>query len=247
VPVPQDTPAAATQFWWVTAQPPVVVQQPGVAHSQPSSAVGAVGFEQLEYPESHVGEHVPVALQAVADAFAVEHARPQAPQLAVVSVDPQPPELLPEPLPLLDPLLLPELLPLLLPELPDASPPLELPELLLPEDELPLLLLDPLLDVLPELLEPLDELLDAPESLPEPPLELLLLEEGAPPRHTEIVDDVAPGADAWQVCPDGQSCDGSQNAEQSPWMQMSFSPQLGLPCVSSQVSPAFPGPALRQE
>jgi hypothetical protein len=36
------------QFWWVTAHPPVVVQQPGVAHSQPSSAVGAAGLLQLE-------------------------------------------------------------------------------------------------------------------------------------------------------------------------------------------------------
>jgi hypothetical protein len=36
------------QFWCVTAHPPVVVQQPGVAHSQPSSAVGDAGFEQLE-------------------------------------------------------------------------------------------------------------------------------------------------------------------------------------------------------
>jgi hypothetical protein len=34
------------QFMWVTAQP--VLQQPGVAHSHPSSAVGAAGLLQLE-------------------------------------------------------------------------------------------------------------------------------------------------------------------------------------------------------
>jgi hypothetical protein len=46
-PVPQ-TDVPPRQFWWVTAHVFDVAQQPGVAHSHPSSAVGAVGLEQLE-------------------------------------------------------------------------------------------------------------------------------------------------------------------------------------------------------
>lgn len=128
---------------------------------------------------------MPPLPHVVAEAFAVEHARPHAPQFAVVSVDPHPaspplpepdPDPLPLPDPLPDPLPLPEPLPdpLPLPELLDASGPASSPVLPLddvePLDE-PLLLPDdeePLLDVLLPL-----ELLVEPESTP--PLDPLLL------------------------------------------------------------------------
>jgi hypothetical protein len=38
----------------------------------------------------HEGEHVPLLSHVVDEAFAVEHARPHAPQLVVVSVGPHP-------------------------------------------------------------------------------------------------------------------------------------------------------------
>ena len=68
----------------MTAQPPL--QQPGVAHSHPSSAAGGSGAPQLENPLLHVGAHAPPAPHVVAVAFAVEQARPHAPQAAVVVV-----------------------------------------------------------------------------------------------------------------------------------------------------------------
>jgi hypothetical protein len=149
------------------------MQHPGVAHSHPSSGVGAAGLLQLEKPELQVGEHVPPAVQLVAEVLVVAQPRPHAPQLVAVSVDPQPasppdpdPLLLPESSPASspDPELLPEL-PELLPLDPDEppeddvpDPPLEpLDDVLLP-DELPLELVDPL----PELLEPLG---------PDPPMQ----------------------------------------------------------------------------
>jgi hypothetical protein len=220
------------QFSCVTAQP--VEQHPGVAHSHPLSAVGAVGFEQLEYPALHVGEHVPAAVQDVDDAFSVEHARPHAPQLDVVSVEPQPPELLPELL-LELPLLLPlELLPLLDPlelELDESSPPSSVPPEPLPlDDDEP--------DELP------DEELPDDEPLPDDPLDDVPPE---PLSLAETVVVVAFGADGWQVCPSGQPCDPSQNAAHVPPMQMSFCPQVADPCTSAHVSPSSPGPALMHE
>lgn len=203
----------------------------------------------------HVGSHVPPLVHEVVDALVVEHARPHAPQLAVVSVDPHPPELLPELLPLLEPLLLPELLPLLLPEeleLDESSPPSSAEPLLLPlplplddepeelPDEEPLLL--PLLDVDP-LDEPEELLVDASA----PPPELLLLAFPLfelPPMQTEIVVDVEFGADCWQVCPEGQPCDPSQKDAHDPPMQMSFSPHVAVPWSSSHDAPSVPGPAL---
>lgn len=47
--------------------------------SQPSSATGAAGFKQFPQPSSQVDAHVPPAQTGVV-AWAVEHARPQAPQ-----------------------------------------------------------------------------------------------------------------------------------------------------------------------
>jgi hypothetical protein len=252
------------QFWCVTAQP--VLQHPGVAHSQPSSAVGAAGFEQLENPALQVGEHVPAFEQLVVDAFAVEHARPHAPQSVVVVVEPHPastPLELPELLPLLDPLLLPELLalPELLPEL--LAEPLLEPLPLLDPDE------DPLLDALPELEPP--ELVDppelevVPESLPPEPLPLplpellplldpllppplLLAPEllPCPPEHTGTVVDVPVGAIGWHDCPEEHPCDESQKGTHMPPMQMSFAPHEVTPTVSSQLAPAPPEPAWMQ-
>jgi hypothetical protein len=108
----------------------------------------------------------------VADAWAVEHARPQAPQLFVVLVEPQLPELDPAPapleldaplelLPLLDAPL--ELLPLLLPPLLLLPPPLPLP---LPEPVLPAPL-DPF--TVPELEPPFELLPDPPPDAPDAP------------------------------------------------------------------------------
>jgi len=206
----------------------------------------------------HVGSHVPAAAQVVDDAFVVEHARPHAPQLAVVSVEPQPASCPPELLPLLDPLELPDELPELLPELlllessPPSSPPLpELLPLLEPlelPDELPL-------DDVPPLLEPLDEVLPLElvdpllEPLLEPLPELLLLEllGPAPPMQTGTVVDVPFGAAASQVVPEGHPCDESQKGTHCPPMQMSFEPHVAVPCVSSHAAPWEPGPALMHE
>jgi hypothetical protein len=70
------------QLRWVTAQP--VPQHAGVAHSQPSSAVGAVGLLQLLKPALHVDSHLP-AVHVAAATCTEEQARPQSPH-AVVAV-----------------------------------------------------------------------------------------------------------------------------------------------------------------
>lgn len=165
-------------------------------------------------------------------------------------------------------LLLPELeLLLLLASSPPSSPePLLDPELLAPElDALPLddpeapldpLLLAPELDAVPELLAPDDPplLVDEPapllvlpplDVLPEP-LDAPLLDPvvGWPPVQACTVVDVSGGAVLWHVCPEGQPCDPSQNAEHTPAMQMRPWPHAGAPCVETHACPWMPGPAV---
>jgi hypothetical protein len=239
VPVPHDEP---TQFRCVTAQP--VAQQPGVAHSHPSSAFGAAGFAQLECPDLHFGSHVPAFEHVVDVAFVVEHARPHSPQFVFVSVGPQLDASVPASFGL------PEL------DVPPASCPPELPPLASdpvapsavasspppasslgpPDDESA----PPLLDVLPEdeapPLSPSDEASTSPD-LPPP----------EPPMQTWTGVDVARGAEARQVSPVGHPWDESQKATHLAPMQMSFSPQVAEPCVSSQLAPSPPGPAPMHE
>ena len=68
----------------MTAHPPP--QQPGVAHSQPSSAVGAVGFEQLEKPAEHAELHVPPLHEGEPETCVAEQARPHPPHFVAEEV-----------------------------------------------------------------------------------------------------------------------------------------------------------------